>query len=704
MCALGLDIGTCYLVCARKDAVNPEGNVKVNSIRDAFLDIEAEASTMNMLKMSNVSYVKEGDMVYVVGEPALNIANLLKREARRPLSQGVISSGELDAERMLLILLKNILGDPKVEDENVFYSVPAKSIDMDMDVIYHEAMFKKIIESMGYKATAMNEAAAIVYANCANDGFTALATSCLTPGQRVITDRGFTKIEEIEEGVQILTKEGKWVPCKPTSRNYSGDVYKISSYGGPSFEVTEDHLVWIGRDGKWDWVAAKEVIEGDFIQQPWDNFNMEFLPGKKRPYICFEERVTSSKETDKKVINLTDDMAELLGFWLGDGHLEKEKGAICITQSNLEEDNIDRISYLVNSVFDKDVSVYKHGENSCRIKFYGKAFMTWLLESCYDEKGMKKIPWKASELNDSVLMSMLRGLIATDGYISEEKKHVGFTNTSDSLAQFVYLALQRLGCNTQVYNYLPREGSNPVEDGHVINGKKDIYTVSSSGYYTQSFIQWYKNPYKTMKKSYIHGSTVVKVSSVESSFYNGPVYDVSIEDKSHSFCLPGAAIHNCGAGMVNTSLLFQTMVGMSFSVSRSGDWIDQSVAKAVGSTATRVMMIKEKGVDLMNPQEGDPKNLREREAIAVYYKNLIHYVIENIKNEFKRDNSSIELPESIPWIVSGGTSLAKNFLPFFKQEFNKERATFPINISEIRAAKDPLNDVANGLLIAAMNE
>ena len=81
MCALGLDIGTCYLVCARKDSINPESSVKINSIRDAFLDIEYEASTMNMLKMSNVSYVQEGDTVYIVGEPALNIANLLKKEA-----------------------------------------------------------------------------------------------------------------------------------------------------------------------------------------------------------------------------------------------------------------------------------------------------------------------------------------------------------------------------------------------------------------------------------------------------------------------------------------------------------------------------------------------------------------------------------------------------------------------------------------------
>jgi len=335
--ALGVDIGTCFLVSAKKDVKSPNAEASINSIRDAFLDIEADQSVINMLKMSNTSYIQEGDTIYIIGEAALSMANLFKREARRPMSKGIISPGELDAEKILLILLKNIMGEPAVDSEVVYYSVPAKPLDRDTDILYHEAMFKKLIESLGYKATSMNEAAAIVYANCASEGFTALASSF-------------------------------------------------------------------------------------------------------------------------------------------------------------------------------------------------------------------------------------------------------------------------------------------------------------------------------------------------------------------------------GAGMVNTALLFQTMVGMSFSVSRSGDWIDESAAKAVGSTATRLMAVKEKGVNLLDPTEGDPKYLREREAIVVYYRNLIHYVIDSIKKEFKKDNSKIELPDSIPWVISGGTSKAKNFLEFFKGEFNKVKDTFPINISEIRMAKDPLNDVAKGLLIAAMND
>ena len=333
----GLDIGTSNLVCATKDISKADSEVHIESIRDAFLDIEADQSILNMLKMSNVSYVQDKDSVYIIGEPALSVANLLKREARRPLKQGIIAPGELDAERMLVILIKNILKQPAVENEVVYYSVPAKAIDRNMDVIYHEAMFKKIVESFGYRAIAMNEAAAIVYSNCAKDNFTALSTSC-------------------------------------------------------------------------------------------------------------------------------------------------------------------------------------------------------------------------------------------------------------------------------------------------------------------------------------------------------------------------------GSGMINTSLVYRTMIGMSFSLSTAGDYIDQSAAQAMGTTATRIMAIKERGVDLLDPSKGDPKTLREREAIVIYYTNLIKRIIDGIKREFKKDNSSIELPDGIPWVISGGTAKAGNFLEFFKKEFEKQQEGFPVKISEIRASSDMLNDVAKGLLIAAMNE
>jgi len=155
-----------------------------------------------------------------------------------------------------------------------------------------------------------------------------------------------------------------------------------------------------------------------------------------------------------------------------------------------------------------------------------------------------------------------------------------------------------------------------------------------------------------------------------------------------------------GAGMGNVALAYQTMMGMAFSLSKcAGDWVDAQAAKATGSTASRMCAIKERGVNLASPKN------REEEALALYLRALIQYCLENIAVQFRKVQTSIELPDPVPFIISGGTSLAGGFMEVFNQEFDTiKKKGFPIKISEIRAAKDPMTAVAEGLLVLAMEE
>lgn len=153
-----------------------------------------------------------------------------------------------------------------------------------------------------------------------------------------------------------------------------------------------------------------------------------------------------------------------------------------------------------------------------------------------------------------------------------------------------------------------------------------------------------------------------------------------------------------GSGMVNAALSFNTMSPIQFSLARGGDQIDEQAAKATGSTASNICTKKESGIDLKNPQD------REEDAIVAYYKNLINYSIENIAAEFKKEEDSVNLPDAIPIVVSGGTSMADGFLDLFKEVFAEDHEDFPIEISEIRHAQDPMTAVAEGLLVRAIQE
>lgn len=153
-----------------------------------------------------------------------------------------------------------------------------------------------------------------------------------------------------------------------------------------------------------------------------------------------------------------------------------------------------------------------------------------------------------------------------------------------------------------------------------------------------------------------------------------------------------------GAGMVNVALAINTIEGLSFSVARSGDWIDKGASQSVGSTQARICAIKEGGVNLLDPQG------REQEAIVYYYRAAMDYALEEISKRFKQIEGKFSLPKAIPLVISGGTSKAEGFMELFEKRFSRKRKRFPIEISEIRQAKDPLNAVAYGLLVQAIQE
>lgn len=170
----GLDIGTMNIVSARRRSA--DGQTMTKKIRDAFLDLDLDAK--RSLRMSKVDYVEREGTLIVLGDSALTMANLFKREARRPLSRGVIAAGEIDAQEILSLLTHHVLGNPVEPGEHCFYSIPSAPLDDPaQDILYHTEVFRKIVGEHGYTAHPTNEAMAIIYSQCAKENFSGLAVS-----------------------------------------------------------------------------------------------------------------------------------------------------------------------------------------------------------------------------------------------------------------------------------------------------------------------------------------------------------------------------------------------------------------------------------------------------------------------------------------------------------------------------------------------
>src|SRR5687767_3801864 len=109
----GLDVGTVNLVAAEQ---NESGEVVLRLKRNAFIDVPVDAYTKNMLTRLKVPYVVQGKKMYVLGDHAFELANVLNRNTRRPMKDGLISPKETDGLPVMKLLIGSILGEPRVKD------------------------------------------------------------------------------------------------------------------------------------------------------------------------------------------------------------------------------------------------------------------------------------------------------------------------------------------------------------------------------------------------------------------------------------------------------------------------------------------------------------------------------------------------------------------------------------------------------------
>jgi len=198
----GLDIGTAFMYWAE----NKNGGVTFRTQRNAFFDIEASDFSKGMLSKSKVRFIQEGDRLYVIGNDALHFANIFKKEIRKPLKSGIISRDEKEALSMIELIAKTIIRQASYKGEVLYYSVPGKPLDTDINILYHEKILKEFLLSLGYNPKPINEGMAVVFSELESTDFTGLGLSF---------GAGMVNMCFSYHGVPIftysLTKSGDWI-------------------------------------------------------------------------------------------------------------------------------------------------------------------------------------------------------------------------------------------------------------------------------------------------------------------------------------------------------------------------------------------------------------------------------------------------------------------------------------------------------------
>lgn len=197
-------------------------------------------------------------------------------------------------------------------------------------------------------------------------------------------------------------------------------------------------------------------------------------------------------------------------------------------------------------------------------------------------------------------------------------------------------------------------------------------------------------------------STLYHEKTVQ-SFLDDMGYDVEPINEGMSVIYSELAENNFtglgisfGAGMTNVCLAYYAVPVMAFSVARGGDWIDEQAAQATGTPVDKVTSIMEDDFKLdFRTDIGGVEG-----ALAIYYENLLDYVIKNIAREVNAEDVEEDL--DVPVVVTGGTSSPRGFETVFEDHI--EDAAIPFSISGVTRASEPLYSVARGALVAARSD
>jgi ribonucleoside-diphosphate reductase alpha chain len=259
-------------------------------------------------------------------------------------------------------------------------------------------------------------------------------TGCLTGDALITTDRGLVRLGEIADvygdrwqdlDLTVSTDEG---PRRATKFFVNGEepTRRIVTEGGYKIQGTLAHRVKVVNPdtSAWEWKRMADIAPGDILPM-----QMRTLVGEPRevPLPVLDQAYYTGDRHVRVPASVTPDLAEIIGYFMGDGSLHAKGIRLCVADTDL--DVAERLGILAKDLFGLDpVATQQEGYRelvlqSVRLARWWQAagFAKGLPNSGHSGKGwVPRIPSAVLEANDPLVYSaFLRGLFEADGTVLE---------------------------------------------------------------------------------------------------------------------------------------------------------------------------------------------------------------------------------------------------------------------------------------------
>ncbi len=286
-------------------------------------------------------------------------------------------------------------------------------------------------------------------------------TGCLTADALITTDRGLVRLGEIANvygdrwqdlDLTVSTDEG---PRRATKFFVNGEepTRRIVTEGGYNIQGTLAHRVKVvsPETKEWEWKRLADIAPGDLLP-----LQMRTLVGEPRdvPLPVLDQAYYTGDRHVRVPGSITPDLAELVGYFMGDGSLHAKGIRLCVADTDL--DVAERLGVLAKEIFGLEPAVRQREGyrevtlQSVRLARWWQAagFGKGLPAEDHSGKGwVPRVPSAILETNDPLVYSaFIRGLFEADGTVVEGVP--SFTTAHESFAAEVRTMLLTKGLAT----------------------------------------------------------------------------------------------------------------------------------------------------------------------------------------------------------------------------------------------------------------
>lgn len=361
---------------------------------------------------------------------------------------------------------------------------------------------------------------------------------CLTPGEKVQTQRGLVNVEDVKITDLLFNKSGKYVPIKNIQQynKTNESTYRIKPAGSlRTTNFTSEHPIWTGNRG---FVKASELSTNDWLEIP----NVYYSDEEKYAW-------TKDKYADREC-----KLAYFYGLFTGDGFTNINGNSYDIYMS-IGKNEIQFAKFydsLILELFDrKCVHVHKQKEQTRR--FTHKSLLEDLDRSVGISAYNKRVPEWVKRGSYGIKLAYLQGFLDSDGSVLKDRNkiRINYTSVNLELLEDIQDLLFALEIKNSIVIHqketINKHGFHSLQSYRInIAIEDNLKLVSNPIFKSRKILLAEQTKVfgkSKMNMKFINGSVWLKVEKIDSSIYTGIVYNFECE--THTFGCRCIMTHNC---------------------------------------------------------------------------------------------------------------------------------------------------------------